>query len=199
MWTPRRLLGAAGACAAMTPFALIGCVAFAQNKQNPILHINAGGGRDIALASTPPVVYAYLRTPSIFYNSGGIYRGIMLTNPGKLALSVTFRLVPQCMAVFCASIYMSLFYKHALRWPLQNFERRQETHMFGQPLVKQKEGEEVYWPRYVCFTDGLLQHAGFVGMLAVTAMAAMVISAPVTVPCGWVWLRVAIALLRRSP
>ena len=187
----RRILGIAGASAAMTPFAMVGCITIFQDKDNPLLLMNREGAIALTLSSLSPSLYAYFRTPTIFYNCGGAH---VFANPNKLALNVTLRLVPQCVAVCCATVFTSLFYKHALRWPLQNFERRRETHSFGQPLV-QKIGEEVYWPRYETFRDGLLGHIGFVGMLAITAVAAAAVSAPVTVPCGWIWLRGAFFLI----
>lgn len=194
MLTPHRILSIAGACGAMTPFAMFGFAGLVPlaEKRKPLLDIDRRGGTSIALSSLPPALYAYIRTPHIFDKSGGNL--LALTNPGKLALEMTVKLVPQCVAVFCASVFVTLFYKHALRWPQQNFERRRETHIFGQPLAAGQT--PIYWPRYEGVREGLLAHAGFVGALAFTTATSFVVSAPLTLPCGWLWMRGAIAVLR---
>ena len=191
--TKRLVLSLGGAGGVSSAFIIIAGCLF--SREELFSQYNTGN-YIVALSSLPPTVYAYFRAPVVFLAVCKRNPALLVSMPGQLTTKLTMKLVPECMGAFAASIYTALYYKHAMRWPQQNFERRVETHRFGKE-VKYESGNEEYWPRYETIQGGLVGHTKFIGMLILTSVVAFTVSFPVTLPCGWIFARGAIHCIGR--
>ena len=181
----RTILALAGGSGAMSAFAVMGGYFFGSNR-------DAKKIKSFALSAVIPITYACTRTPKLYKKS--LSRGLTLLN--DLTLSTVVPLIAETMGVWLGTGFLITYFDHATKWPREGFKK---VIVPEHPVLakSRQEGEEPpkikYFPRFETISDGVLHHAESIGaivvMTGILGVGGLLMSAPVTLSCGFICVR----------
>mmetsp|Transcript_9769 Transcript_9769/g.16225 ORF Transcript_9769/g.16225 Transcript_9769/m.16225 type:complete len:181 (+) Transcript_9769:182-724(+) len=139
-----------------------------------------------AASAIIPTSFACLRTPRLY--SKAISRGLAKLN--KLSWATVTPLVVETMGIWTGSTVLIAYLDHAAKWPRSGFQRMPLATASGKHSLSQKPEKTKFWPKFSTVWDGVACHAYclFSSLAAVSGIA-LIVSLPVTLPCGYVCMR----------